>query len=312
MNARFPRPAEAGPPVTLPRRSIPSIAGLIAFEATARHLSFSQAARDLSLSQGAVSKRVRVLEETLGVALLHRSRHDVRLTETGRRFLEEVRRMLAEFEATTQAFLAPGLAGAALSVGLPRAVATFWLLPRLQGFRSRHPGVRVNLVALSSGERPLAPLDAMIEDGEGPSEAGTVLLWEETLVPVAAPAVARLAAETGLGTIDRLHLARRPDLWQRWSAARRDEGGPDGSAHEGLSLVMEAAIHGHGAALVPEALASGPIADGRLVRLGGAGLPTGLSLRYVPSVGRGAASTVRQFGAWLMEEVAALRAQADR
>jgi len=75
---------------------------------------------------------------------------------------------------------------------------------------------------------------------------------------------------------------------------------------------MEAAIHGHGAALVPEALASGPIADGRLVRLGGAGLPTGLSLRYVPSVGRGAASTVRQFGAWLMEEVAALRAQADR
>jgi DNA-binding transcriptional LysR family regulator len=75
---------------------------------------------------------------------------------------------------------------------------------------------------------------------------------------------------------------------------------------------MEAAIHGHGAALVPEALASGPIADGRLVRLGGAGLPTGVSLRYVPTVGRGAVSAVRQFGAWLAEEAAALRASAGR
>jgi LysR family transcriptional regulator, glycine cleavage system transcriptional activator len=308
MNARFPRPAEAGPPVTLPRRSIPSIAGLMAFEATARHLSFSQAARDLSLSQGAVSKRVRALEETLGMALLHRSRHDVRLTETGRRFLEEVRRMLAEFEATTQAFLAPGMEGAAISIGLPRAVASFWLLPRLQRFRSRHPGVRVNLVALSSDERPAAPLDAMIEEGSGPPQAGTVLLWEEILVPVAAPALARLAGEQGFGAIDRLHLARRPDLWPRWSATQCIQCGPDGSAHEGLSLVMEAAIHGHGAALVPEALAAGPIADGRLVRLADAGLSTGMALRYFPTGGRGGARTLGHFGAWLAEEAAALRA----
>ena len=53
--------------MALPRRSMPSISGLIAFEATTRHLSFSQAATDLSLTQGAVSKRVDRLEVVLGV-----------------------------------------------------------------------------------------------------------------------------------------------------------------------------------------------------------------------------------------------------
>jgi DNA-binding transcriptional LysR family regulator len=305
MNARFPRPAEDGAPVSLPRRSIPSIAGLIAFEATARHLSFSQAARDLALSQGAVSKRVRALEQTLGVALLHRSRHEVRLSETGERFLAEVRHLLAAFEATTQAYLAPAPAGAVVSVGLPRAVAAFWLLPRLLRLRARHPDLRVNLVALSGGERPAAPLDAVIEETAGPGAPGTLLLWHETLVPVAAPALAARAAAEGLGAIERLHLARRPDLWPRWAAAHRGPAGPDGGTHEGLALVIESAIHGHGAALAPETLAAGPIAEGRLARLDGGGLPTGIAMRFTPLGGRGGARAVGRLAAWLAEEAAA-------
>jgi DNA-binding transcriptional LysR family regulator len=304
MNAPVQPRAEGGP-VALPRRSIPSIAGLIAFEATARHLSFSQAARDLALSQGAVSKRVRALEETLGVVLLHRSRHEVRLSETGRRFLADVRRLLVEFEATTQAYRRPAPAGMVLSVGLPRAVAAYWLLPRLPRLRARHPELCVNLVALSGAERPAVPLDALIEEAPAPAAPGTLLLWEETLVPVAAPALAARAAARGLGALDRLHLARRPDLWPRWSAAQHAPVGPDGPAHDGLALVIEAAIQGHGAALVPEALAAGPIAEGRLARLAGGGLATGMVMRFAPVPGRGAVRAVGWLATWLAEEVMA-------
>lgn len=233
-------------------------------------MSFCQAARDLALSQEAVSKRVRALEQTLRVALLIRNRHEVRLSETGRRFLTEVTRLLVEFDATTQAFVAVPPTQKAVSVGLPRAVAAYWLLPRLLQLRARHPDLRVNLVALSGRERPDAALDAVIEESAETPPADALLLWEERLVPVAAPAVAALAAAEGLGAIDRLHLARRPDLWARWSALGSVPAGPDGATHDGLSLVIDAAIRGHGAALVPEVLAAGPIAEGRLARLDGA------------------------------------------
>lgn len=303
MNARFPRPAD-GPPVTLSRRSIPSIAGLIAFEATARHLSFSRAARDLSLSQGAVSKRVRALEETLGVELLQRSRHTVRLSVTGEHFLGEVRRLLTAFEATTQKFIAEPPARAILSVGLPRAVAAFWLLPRLPRLRARHPDLRVNLVALSGTELPDAPLDALIAQTGGPVPAAAVRLWHETLVPVAAPALAARAAAGGIATLDRLHLARRHDLWARWSAVAGQPEGPDGATHDGLAMVIESAIYGQGVALVPEALAAMPIAEGRLVRLPGASLVTGLAMRFAPVPGRGTVRAVGRLAAWLAEEAA--------
>ena len=90
----------------LPRRSIPQISGLIAFEATARHLSFSRAAEELSLSQGAVTKRVRKLENQLNVVLMSRGGHQAQLTRFGRIFLPQVQSILAQIDRTTRDLLA--------------------------------------------------------------------------------------------------------------------------------------------------------------------------------------------------------------
>src|ERR687889_732710 len=73
------------------RRRLPSLNALKAFEATARHESFTQAARELCVTQGAVSQQVKALEEELGVRLFRRERQKLAITDAGRLYLEVVR-----------------------------------------------------------------------------------------------------------------------------------------------------------------------------------------------------------------------------
>jgi LysR family transcriptional regulator, glycine cleavage system transcriptional activator len=128
------RPGSAGP-LACARRSIPSIAGLLAFEATARHRSFSRAARDLNLSQGAVSKRVRQLEEVVGIALFGRDRQTVSLTAAGAAYLEEIRWVLAGLEAATEQLTRTAAGVSGIAVAAPTDFARYWLVPPCPPFR---------------------------------------------------------------------------------------------------------------------------------------------------------------------------------
>ncbi len=74
------------------RKNLPSLSALYAFEATARHLSFSRAAIELNLTQGAISQRIRALEEFLGDKLFAREHNTIRLTETGHEYLRYAKR----------------------------------------------------------------------------------------------------------------------------------------------------------------------------------------------------------------------------
>lgn len=298
------------PAVALPRRSIPSVAGLIAFEATARHLSFSQAARDLALSQGAVSKRVRQLEDVLGVALLIRSRHQVRLTETGRRYLKDVRGVLAQIESSTQALVARGKSHSTLTLGLPRAVATYWLMPRLAAFHVQNPGVEVSLV-ITGGAADLRwdGLDAAIV--QVPVGGQGLSLFDEVLVPVAAPSIAAgliAAGPTGLTQAPLLHFARRADLWWRWfEHGGTPLAGPlGGPSHDSLALVLDAALLGHGVALAPLQLTTTEIGAGRLIRLSDNVMPTGQAYVLRLAAGRDGDATLGRFAHWLGKSIGAV------
>src|SRR5690242_13095299 len=123
-------------------RKVPPVSELAAFEAIARHRSFTKAANELFLTPGAVSQRLRQLEERLGTQLVVRTRSSVQLTTDGAGYVEIVRDALAKLASASDT-----LFGAAktkrLRLGVMPAFASNWLINRLRGFHQRHPDIDV-------------------------------------------------------------------------------------------------------------------------------------------------------------------------
>jgi DNA-binding transcriptional LysR family regulator len=258
------------------RRKIPSTLALAAFEAAARHQSFTKAADELSVTQSAVCRQIGALEDFLGVKLFRRSRRGVALTDAGLAYSRKVTARLDDVERDALEMMAGGGSGGTLELGVVPTFATRWLLPRLPDFLARYPGITVNL---SSRTRPFlfddTPLDAAIHAGEAvwPGTAG-IFLMHEDLVAVSSPG--RLASAGGGRHWENqplLHISTRPYLWRDWfrslgmtpghgMTAEHDMAGP---RFELFSMVAEAAVQGMGIALVPRLLIEDELARGALV-----------------------------------------------
>src|SRR3989475_10282117 len=122
----------------MPRR-LPSLNGLKAFEAAARHESFTRAAEDLCVTQGAVSHQVKALEAELGLKLFNRERQRLVITEAGRAYLAVVRDAFDRIAAETER-LVQRQSGGALTVSTSPNFAAKWLLYRLGPFFRNPPG----------------------------------------------------------------------------------------------------------------------------------------------------------------------------
>lgn len=295
--------------MALPRRFIPSIAGLIAFEATARHLSFSQAARELSLSQGAVSKRVKQLEGTLGVCLLARTKQQVLLTDAGRQYLAEVRRMLDQVEATTYSLMANAGGKAELNLAVLPTFATQWLLPRMSGFNDLHPDIVVNLTTR------LTPFDFREERFDGAvhfgrscwPDARAHYLFDEEIVPVASPSLVDrndIAVPGDLAKVALIHLSSRPGLWSDWfglcgGTLQHPYAGP---VYDQFSIVIRAAECGVGAALVPRFMVEDEIRRGALCVPFDLPLSDSGTYYFVTPNAKAGDATLGVFCAWLSEQ----------
>ena len=181
------------------RRKLPSTGALEAFEAAARHQSFTKAAEELSVTQSAVCRQVAALESFLDVRLFRRTRRGVTLTEAGLDYSRSVGARLDEVERDTLELMARGGRGSSLELAVVPTFGTRWLLPRLPAFQRAHPHVAVHL---SSRTRPFlfadTPFDAAIHAGETGSAAwpGTEkrFLMSESLIAVASPSLPALAA----------------------------------------------------------------------------------------------------------------------
>jgi LysR family glycine cleavage system transcriptional activator len=257
------------------RRKIPSTAALAAFEAAARHQSFTQAADELAVTQSAVCRQIAGLEEFLGVKLFRRSKRGVLLTEAGAGYSRSVRARLDEVERDTLELMAKGSAGGALELGVVPTFASKWLLPRLPAFHALHPGITVHMTPCT---RPVlfddTPLDAALYAGDArwPGTAATFLM-DETLIAVASPHLIAprraLKSAADVAKLPLLQQSTRPYMWRQWFEARGLQVAHDmaGPRMELFSMLTEAAVHGLGAALIPRMLIEEELADGKLVAL---------------------------------------------
>ena len=127
-------------------RRLPPLNPLRAFEATARHSSLTKAASELSVTHGAVSHQLRALEATLKVRLFERSGQRLKLTAHGAELLPAVAGAFEGIAAATARLTRPTSAGA-LSVSCVPGLLSLWVLPRLGGFVTQYPNIRLNLIA---------------------------------------------------------------------------------------------------------------------------------------------------------------------
>ncbi|HEY4253122.1 MAG TPA: LysR family transcriptional regulator [Roseomonas sp.] len=241
---------------------------LRAFEASARHLSFTRAGLELHVTQAAISHQVKGLEEILGVRLFRRLPRGLALTDEGLALLPVLEEAFRRIGATLDRFEG-GRVREVLTVGAVATFAVGWLLPRLRAFQEEHPFVDLRILT-NNNRVDLAGegLDCAIRFGDG-AWHGTeaVRLLEAPLSPLCAPALAeRLRQPADLGSLPLLR-SYRADEWARWFAAA----GAACPALRGVvfdsSVAMaEAAAQGAGVALLPVALFARDLRSGRLLR----------------------------------------------
>ena len=260
-----------------PRRLTPSMSVLVAFEAAARHCSFTKAADELSLTQSAVSRQVQALEALLGVDLFNREGRRIELTAAGALYQHELSAALGRIRSATLQTIAFSSGGDTLHLAVLPTFGSKWLLPRMNDFYTRHPDIVVHIhsrimhadLASAAGD-----MNAIIVAGSGPWPGFiSHKLLTEKLVVVASPAAlpeyramtpADLAASHSL-----LNVVSRPNAWSDWFERhaldhRMMRSGP---GFELTAHLIQAVVAGIGIGLVPRILVQDEIRAGTLVTL---------------------------------------------
>ena len=247
----------------------PSLRAISAFEAAARHQSFSKAAAELNLTHSAVSHAIRGLEERLGIPLFERGGRGVVLTEAGLVLAGRVRLGIGLLSDAFEA--RPWLERSKLVLSVLPAFASQWLVPRLPRFRALHPEIELvfqanwGLAALDQGEADLA---LRYGPGHWARLTASKLLGEKVF-PVVSPDYPRPRPATPADLLDHELILHPVQLWGPWlAAAGRDPREPrSGLAIDDSLLILDAAAAGLGIALARSVLAAPLLDSGRLERL---------------------------------------------
>lgn len=287
---------------------LPPMNTLRAFEAAARHLSFTVAAEELHVTQAAVSHQIKALEEALGVKLFRRLNRAIRLTEEGQEFVGEIRKALNHLAAAVEKLSAPE-SGGPLTVSLLPSFASKWLVPRLGRFRQRHPEIDVRISASNDLVNFRADdVDMAIRYGRGDYPGlHSEWLMSEDIFPVCDPEL--LAGGHPLrkpGDL-RHHTLLHDDAYVDWAMWLKAVGIDDLDPRQGpyftdSAMVVQAAVEGQGVALARGALAADDLAAGRLVKPFDIALPTDFAYYVVcptPSADR---PKIAAFREWLLDE----------
>ncbi len=252
-----------------PRRFIPSVSLLSAFEAVLRTGSTAAAARELDLTQSTVSRLVQNLESQLGHPLFERHRQRLIPTQAAQAYGRDITRALDLIQRSSMEFVTnPG--GGALSLSILPAFGTRWLAPRLGDFLAKNPGVTLNLATrLKRFNFAAETFDAAIHFGADDwRDAGHLKLFEERMTACISPTLATehpVRSPADMAGLSLLQLETRPTAWQRWFAAQGGEAPAiTGMLFDQFATVTQAAIAGLGVALLPDFLADTEIREGRL------------------------------------------------
>lgn len=289
---------------------LPPLQAIRAFEAAARHASFTKAADELGMTQAAVSYQIKVLEERIGTPLFLRKPRQVALTETGQRLAPAITEAFALIGDAYAA--ARGGADGLLCISTVQTFASNWLARHLGSFQIAHPALAVRLDTSSHlVDFAREAVDVGIRSGGGnwPGLA-THLLFRADFTPMLSP---KLADSIG-GVKTPADLLRLPILdpedawWKAWFVAAglpADElARRTGSSMGSQASLGSAAMAGHGVAILTRALFAAELGDGRLIQPFDISGDDGHAYFLVYPESRRNVPKIKAFREWILDEVA--------
>lgn len=253
------------------RRRLPPFEQIEAFVQAARAPSFRVAAERCALSPAAFSRRIQQFSAFVGLKLFERHAGSQKLTDDGRRCLEELEPAYLELRRVAAGVAAAG-AKRAVRLSLSHSLAVGWLIPRLDAFHAAHPGIELSHKTqrdASEIRRGDVDLAICFSDVDLESFVFEPLL-PVTVAPVASPSVAREFEAQG-ARLDRFRLlgvASPPEMWRWWKASTGFSGelGQE-TPFDIVHAMYETASHGHGIALGASPTVAPHLDSGRLVRV---------------------------------------------
>lgn len=280
----------------------PVLSYLRAFEAAARLGSFVRAAEELHVTHGAISRQVKLLEQQLGVALFERRNRAIFLTPAGAVLAEAGGDVMARLGEAIRRLRAPA-EHRPLVLSCEPTLAMRWLIPRLPGFRARHPELpAVHLLAAGGPvdfSRDRIDIALRRNDFAWADSAHAEPVGQELIGPVCSP------AGGGLAEAPLLHTRTRPTAWARWSEISGHPAAGSRQQHfEHFYLSLQAAAAGLGTAIGSAYMVEDDLRAGRL-RAPFGFVPDGSA--YVLLSHEPFATDTRRvlFLAWLRDEMAA-------
>jgi LysR family glycine cleavage system transcriptional activator len=248
---------------------LPPLKTLRAFEAAARHISFTLAAKELHVTHGAISKQVKGLESYLEVPLFLRQHGRLTLTEEGHSYLKQIQAALQIINNATGAVQSQFSGVQSLAVNVLPSLSLSGLIPCLEEFKSLHPNIYVDLSIGDHGvDFSQSRYDIAIRTSiSKPQGVNAVKLMDEDLCLVCSPQIAEQMKEPD--DINKMVLLKhtlRPHMWQLWSEAvgvALTSEKKFGMEH--FYMLKQAAVSSMGVALIPRYYIEEQLAEGSLV-----------------------------------------------
>lgn len=257
------------------RRKLPPPNSIIAFEAAARHESFTLAARELNVTQAAVSRQIKTLEDHLGLAVFRRVRRAVHLTSEGKRLhqavvagLDHIAEMVTELQQTG--------ARPRLTVATTLAFSSFWLIRRIPDFRVRFPEIELRIITSDAELDMLAEgIDVAVRYGNGKWQGlSAIPLFTTEVFPVCSRSLLDsfpIRTPADLLNAPLLELDAADKSWIDWGSWLQDVGLDARRRRRLLTfnswpLLIQAAVDGQGIALGWTPYVNELIELGKLVR----------------------------------------------
>ncbi len=298
----------------VPRRDLPPLRALTAFEAAARLGSFRRAADELGITRSAVSHQVKALEETLGITLFRRDTRSAELTTIGQIYYPAIREAFDQIETQTQ-FVRPSKDDSELTLQVYVTVALKWLIPRLYDFERRFPDMKVRLsTSYFDWDFNEQAADAAFLLVRNPSaEDYERKLFHSVLRPVCSPKLLTgdraIRSPEDLRKHKLLHVYTAAEDWEIWlrAAGVRDVKLSDSLAFDSYILAQEAALEGVGVAMTIGPFADDDVEAGRLVYPFDLAVTHRHHWTFVCSANQRLKPKIKRFEKWLIDQVEADR-----
>lgn len=289
-------------------RKLPPLNALRAFEAAARHVSFTKAAKELHVTHGAISRQVSLLEDWLDARLFQRGASQIGHTDSGRAYAQEVTSLLDRLSVVT-AHVIEKAAPSAVTVSAPPTFTMRWLIPRLSIYHRKRPGVEVKLTT------SIAPVhfqenhyDIAIRGALEPmAGCDSVPFMTETIVPICHAdfiGSGGLRSPADLARQILIRYSTEPYPWSTWfeAAGIAEITGASTLHFEQMYFALQAAAEDLGVVLVPLFLVADDVVTGKLCAP--FGLQGAMHRHYYANTSPASAhnAIIAQFRDWLIEE----------